>query len=567
MGAVTADAEACFPGPASAVSGAAGLDIESLELRPQELAVPRDASRRDDGEAVQAPLALFRMDFAARVRTPDGGQRQVLIEIQKTNAPTVVERFRAYLGQQLCSPANVIEHPSGRREAAPIVTIYLLGYDLGLSDEAVLDVCPRATERRTGAEIDAGHPFIAGIHHRSHVVQIPRLRGRRRDELERVLSIFDQGEARIERGGAQVLTIDESAYPPEYGFVLRQLQRAASESDVRRFMEGEDQLLRDSISWGRQADYERREKERESRRADRAERALSQALSRSIQQLHRLGQEPDAIARALSMDVGEVRRVLAASDDGKGSRRRRDGSAGRPGGGAAALPPPPSSTGPRRPSARPVTPSACRADRGHRRVRPRLCCARAGHCGLGGAADRGDVWIDPTAGQARGRRPSRCGAARESRRPSAGPKLTSALLSDPGTPAALRLRPRCRHTAWCTVAPATSRPADLVADAAPDPADGDALAPLDVLSDPGSGAAARPRGPDAQAAVRDGDRRRGGRRGRRNRNDGGGLRAPATTRAAAAAPAVTLTGCRARSGPRTTFVEVPAAVRPRPASE
>ena len=73
--------------------------------------------------------------------------------------------------------------------------------------------------------------------------------------------------------------------------------------------------MRDSISWGRQADYERREKERESRRADRAERALSQ----SIRQLHRLGQEPDAIARALSMDVGEVRRVLAASDDGKGS--------------------------------------------------------------------------------------------------------------------------------------------------------------------------------------------------------------------------------------------------------
>lgn len=109
-----------------------------------------------------------------------------------------------------------------------------------------------------------------------------------------------------------MLTIDESAYPPEYGFVLRRLQRAASESDVRRFMEGEDQLLRDSISWGRQADYERREKERERRRADRAE----QALSRSIRHLHGLGQEPDAIAAALSIDVGEVRRILAAPDDG-----------------------------------------------------------------------------------------------------------------------------------------------------------------------------------------------------------------------------------------------------------
>ena len=305
----------------------AGLDIESLELRPQELAVPRDASPRDDGEAVQAPLALFRMDFAARVRTPDGGERQVLIEIQKTNAPTVVERFRAYLGQQLCSPANVIEHPSGRREAAPIVTIYLLGYDLGLSDEAVLDVCPRATARRTGAEIDAGHPFIAGIHHRSHIVQIPRLRGRRRDELERVLSIFDQGEARIERGGAQVLTIDESAYPPEYGFVLRQLQRAASESDVRRFMEGEDQLLRDSISWGRQADYERREKERERERAarngPRANGPRRSAPSRRSPgpsgSFTASGRSRTPSPRRCPSTSDEVRRVLAASDDGNGS--------------------------------------------------------------------------------------------------------------------------------------------------------------------------------------------------------------------------------------------------------
>ena len=77
-------------------------------------------------------------------------------------------------------------------------------------------------------------------------------------------------------------------------------------------MEGEDQLLRDSISLGRQADYERR-------RADRAERALSQVLSRSIRQLHGFGQEPEAIAAGLSIDIGEVRRVLAAPDDGEES--------------------------------------------------------------------------------------------------------------------------------------------------------------------------------------------------------------------------------------------------------
>ena len=301
-----------------ASSSAASPDSKSSRWSCARRSWRPPATRRlgDDGEAVQAPLALFRMDFAARVRTPDGGERQVLIEIQKTNAPTVVERFRAYLGQQLCSPANVIEHPSGRREAAPIVTIYLLGYDLGLSDEAVLDVCPRATARRTGAEIDTGHPFIAGIHHRSHIVQISRLRGRRRDELQRVLSIFDQGEARIERGGAQVLTIDESAYPPEYGFVLRQLQRAASESDVRRFMEGEDQLLPiRSRGVGRRTTSGGRRSASGPRRSD-----AEQALSRSHPAASRSRAGAGRHRRSVVPGRGRrVRRVLAASDDGKGA--------------------------------------------------------------------------------------------------------------------------------------------------------------------------------------------------------------------------------------------------------
>ena len=251
------------------------------------------------------------MDFAARVRTAEGREQLVLIEIQKTNAPTAVERFRAYLGQQLCSRDNVVVHPSGRREAVPIITIYLLGYDLGVSDEAVLDVCPLVTARRTGAALEADHPFVAGIHHRSHIVQIPRLRGRRRDELERLLSIFDQGEAQVAGGGAHVLTIDESAYPREYGFVLRQLQRAAAQEDVRRFMDGEDQLLLDSVSWGMQAEHERQRADAERQRA-------------------RAGRAGEGAGRA-----GAVAVHPPSAQSGSGRGGDRAGTVPRPGAGAA----------------------------------------------------------------------------------------------------------------------------------------------------------------------------------------------------------------------------------------
>ena len=331
--------------------------MQSLTVSPQEVAAPRHG-----GVAPDAPpsLTLFRMDFAARVRTADGRARQVLVEIQKAKAPTVVERFRRYLGEQYASRNNVVPDGRGGSEAVPLVTIYLLGYDLGFSDEAVLDVCPRVTERRTGRVLDAGHPFVEGIHHRSHIVQIPRLSRNGEDELSRFLTIFDQGRAVAGRDN-HVLGIEEGEYPARWGFVLRQLQRAMAEEEVRRYMDGEDLLLKDSILLSQRAEHERQEKERERQekeherqradrerqekeherqradrerqekeherrradrerqekeherqRADRERQEKEELLARSIRWLHGLGQSAEEIARALSVDADEVRRVLSA---------------------------------------------------------------------------------------------------------------------------------------------------------------------------------------------------------------------------------------------------------------
>ena len=289
-----------------------GLAVRSLAVSPQETSVHRTPDAPDH----DLPLTLLRMDFAARVRTEDGSERQVLIEIQKASAPTVIERFRRYLGQQIGSRDNILIHPSGRTEAVPIVTIYFLGYALDdLSEEAVIDVCPRVTERRTGRELAASHPLVEGIHHRSHIIQIPRLASRRRDELERLLAIFDQGQVKGNgRGDAHVLTIEEGEYPAEWGFVLRQLREAMAEEEVRRNMEGEDLLLRDSLLLARQvAHHERRAQraEQEQQRVEQERQRAEQRLARAVRRLHGLGENVDAIAAALAVDVEQVRRILS----------------------------------------------------------------------------------------------------------------------------------------------------------------------------------------------------------------------------------------------------------------
>ena len=138
------------------------------------------------------------------------------------------------------------------------------------------------------------------------------------DELSRFLTIFDQGRAVAGRDN-HVLGIEEGEYPAQWGFVLRQLQRAMAEEEVRRYMDGEDLLLKDSILLSQRAEHERREKEHERQRADRErqekehERREKEALlARAIRRLHGLGQSAEEIARALSIDAEEVRRVLSA---------------------------------------------------------------------------------------------------------------------------------------------------------------------------------------------------------------------------------------------------------------
>ena len=148
------------------------------------------------------------------------------------------------------------------------------------------------------------------------------------------------------RGDAHVLTIEEGEYPAECAFVLRQLREAMAEEEVRRDMEGEDLLFRDSMLLARQVEHrdrliaqERQQAQQERERAEQARQRAEQARQRAeqarqraeqarqpaeqaeherrlllalaVSRLHGLGQDAEAIAAALAVDADEVRRVLS----------------------------------------------------------------------------------------------------------------------------------------------------------------------------------------------------------------------------------------------------------------
>lgn len=186
-------------------------------------------------------ISMFRIDFSARVREPDGKENLILVELQKTWLETETLRFRQYLGAQYSNRAN-IRKDSRKGYALPMVTIYLLGHRVGEIEEPVLYVNHKPYDY-DGNEVKKGipDPFIESLVHSSIIVQIPLLRGQINNRLGKVLSVFDQTKA--DRDNPHVLSLDGRAYEGDGSmeYIVHRLTEAAADADMRQNMNVEDE--------------------------------------------------------------------------------------------------------------------------------------------------------------------------------------------------------------------------------------------------------------------------------------------------------------------------------------
>jgi len=187
-------------------------------------------------------LTLSRIDFGATVVDETGEEKLMLVEMQKTWVETETLRFRQYLAEQYNNKENMVKGEGGEY-ALPMITVYLLGHLVGDIEEPVLYVRQQAYDYRDRV-VTKGlpDPFVDSLTHGSIIVQIPRLRGLINNRLFKVLSIFDQSHA--ERCNKQMIDIDEAAYEDDEYMqpIFRRLLEAASDDDVRKEMNMEDEI-------------------------------------------------------------------------------------------------------------------------------------------------------------------------------------------------------------------------------------------------------------------------------------------------------------------------------------
>ena len=201
---------------------------------------------------VSDDLSICRIDFGATVSEeitlPDGKvevkESVITIELQKVYLPSEILRFRQYTGTHYCNPNMVhpVKYDTVREAADPMISVYILGHKLDVINECV---CYISREYRdyNGKKLDVLDPFAESLTHDSIIVQVPLLPNDHiRNRAEELLQVINQSKQTSDR---HFLSIDEDRYSgdEEMQEVIRTLKGAACDSDIRRTMQLEDEIL------------------------------------------------------------------------------------------------------------------------------------------------------------------------------------------------------------------------------------------------------------------------------------------------------------------------------------
>ncbi|MDR1268997.1 MAG: hypothetical protein LBK82_05685, partial [Planctomycetaceae bacterium] len=110
------------------------IEEEVLEVhfaaQEHTLRRPRNevAAKEDKEEAETLFLTVCRFDFSAKISTPNGEHKTVMIELQKAKFSSDIMRFRRYLGLHYQNPDNTYTDGNDEyKKARQIYGIFLLG--------------------------------------------------------------------------------------------------------------------------------------------------------------------------------------------------------------------------------------------------------------------------------------------------------------------------------------------------------------------------------------------------------------------------------------------------------
>ena len=289
----------------------------------QKTVIAVEMRRHEYPNIARDAISMFRVDFAATVLEDDGSKNLILIELQKTWLETETLRFRQYLAVQYNNKETKGKY------ALPTVAVYLLGHNVGQFTEPVIYARHKIYDYE-GNEVhqEEPDPFVESLQHDSIIVQIPRLRGRVNNRLEKILSVFDQSQ--IYPDDQRMLELDENKYADdaEMAHILHRLQSAAANPDIRNRMNAEDEFFqaledRDTAIIQKDATImtQKKELEKQKTELDEKDAALQEkdaaleeqkaSLRAAVLALSKTGMTAEMIAKTLNIGEEKIQEILS----------------------------------------------------------------------------------------------------------------------------------------------------------------------------------------------------------------------------------------------------------------
>lgn len=210
-----------------------GEEITELILKPQELQL----------KSSKYVVIVLRIDFKATIKTKDGKYKKVLIEIQKGKEDKDILRFRRYLGTNYREIDKVkVDKNTIEQQTLPIIPIYFLGFRLANIKTPVVKSNRIYTDLITKLPLNKKEDFIEQLTHDSYFIQIPRLHRKHRNELERILKVFNQSYKWDEDSRLINIPEEELEDNPILKKIGDRLMRAAADEQLLAQMDMEEEI-------------------------------------------------------------------------------------------------------------------------------------------------------------------------------------------------------------------------------------------------------------------------------------------------------------------------------------
>jgi hypothetical protein len=253
---------------------------------------------------------VLKMDFKAMVKTIEGKNLLVIIEVQKVLKETNLLRFRQYLGSQYSNKNNCYVE-NDRKIPLPIFSIYFLGYNIGLDNTVpIIKVSPRSIDYTLGRELPAKSIFTDCLSHEMVIIQTKVLKNSRRSLLEVFLSNF-MPEVQ------QFLEVNPGDFDRKFVYLLKRLEKATMKKEIVELMQREnlvqeewEDMVRSVEELKKQQEELKKQQEELMKLQEKERRQKEDVIRIAVMALKDLGLGAEDIAQKLNLPLANVESLI-----------------------------------------------------------------------------------------------------------------------------------------------------------------------------------------------------------------------------------------------------------------